>query len=523
VANLLKKDASEGGYETTMTFSEGNLKVVSGGATGYGWVPVTMAIPDTGKWYFEFQATELGTATGGNTSQYWGVVNHDGDLFVAYDYFNDSVGADIGRIRTEAGIQETPLYEPQVNDYVAILVNRDDDEIMFYWNNAQKGTTLAYTFGPDEDWFFATWYDSGEASRSATNIYNGGQLGFQYTPPTGYSTLKTSVVASEYGYSGSILDSTKGFETKLISGTGAEQSVTIDHKPDLTWIKNRALDEHVITDSVRGATKEINSDSTNVESTVAQGLKSFDLSGFTLGTDTNYNGAAAFYISWNWKEASVYGFDIVSFTGTGAAHAESHSLGRTPQLIIVKNLDTAGMSFFVYHKDALNSTDPETDRGYLNDTAVWGDLNTAWNDVAPTTTQFTVGTSDQVNKNGDNLIAYLWASIEGFSKVFVFEGNGNAAGPYVYCGFRPAFIMFRNADGAVGWNMHDSQRTTYNSNPRTVWADADTAEDNNANYAIDFLSNGFKVRTAHASTNTNDNTYVGIAFAEMPGVYGNAF
>ena len=177
-------------------------------------------------------------------------------------------------------------------------------------------------------------------------------------------------------------------------------------------------------------------------------------------------------------------------------------------------------SWGVFHHHAFNKTDPETDYGVLDLANAWADSAVLWNDTAPTSSQFTVGTSALVNANTQNHIAYLFRSIEGFSKVFSYEGNGNANGPVTYLGFRPKYVLIKNADGANNWLILDAARDTYNPCSKQLYPDATNAE--TTSVTLDILSNGFKLRNTTATINTLNQTYIGIAFAEMPFKYSNA-
>jgi len=249
-----------------------------------------------------------------------------------------------------------------------------------------------------------------------------GQLGGQGIPiPDGFKYLNTANLPAP-----TITDPSKYFQVDTFTGTGSELQRPLSDTsgaimtPDLVWIKDRDTSvEHVLTDSVRGATKEWNSDSSNAETTVAQGLKSFDTGstgGFTLGTDGNYNTSSSLNVAWCWVEGATPGMDIVSYTGDGTSSRNiSHSVGAVPEFMIVKNLIASGTYDVgaVYHASA---TSPEhygfelatVSTGY-NDAGIWSDTN-------PTSSVFTVGGNDQVNGSGNACIAYLWAGVEGYSK-----------------------------------------------------------------------------------------------------------
>jgi hypothetical protein len=228
------------------------------------------------------------------------------------------------------------------------------------------------------------------------------------------------------------------------------------------------------------------------------------------------------FVAWCWLEDPNYGFDIVSYTGTGVAHTEAHSLGVVPEMIIVKNRDDGSRDWKVYHKELNGGTTPEQYYLELNNTDAESNTPATvhWNDTAPTSSVFSVGTAAAVNGSGDELIAYLFASVEGFSKVFSYTGNGAADGPFVHCGFRPRFVLIKNASAVASWLLYDTERSTYNTVDDVLFPDKSDTE--TVTSAIDALSNGFKLRNDGASANGSGNTLVGIAFAETPFKYANA-
>jgi hypothetical protein len=350
---------------------------------------------------------------------------------------------------------------------------------------------------------------------------NFGSYSFAHTPPSGFKPLMSRNLPEP-----SILQPSVGFNVITYTGDNTTpRSITGGGcAPDFVWLKNRTgAWGHNLQDTVRGDNKTLFSDATTTEQTShTRGyISSLDTDGFTLtrgGTDAHYvNYNAENYVAWCFKKGAEYGFDIQSYVGTGSAQTVSHNLGEVPELIIVKSRDTAA-HWYVYHHHALNATDPETDYGLLAGTNTWTDLSTIWNDTAPTSSQFSVGSHADVVKLNDNFIAYLWRSIPGFSKVFSFEGNGAANGPYVFCGFRPRYILWKNVDAATNWNLYDTERDTYNgANTKYLAANLSAAETATGVF-LDYFSNGFKIKTAMASSQT----VVGIAIAEQPGKFSNA-
>jgi hypothetical protein len=348
-----------------------------------------------------------------------------------------------------------------------------------------------------------------------------GQLGFTYEPPSGYKRLCSQDLPPL------TVEANQGFDAVGYTGDGGTQSITdFNFQPDLIWIKKiGGAGSHNLADSVRGDNGSwmwtVYSDDAQEEEAPTFGIQSLDSNGFTVGLGGPVNENGIEYISYGFKKGPEYGFDIQIYDGTGTPHPELHDLGIIPEMIMVKNLSQPN-DWYVYHSFCNGRVDPEDYRLHLNTINDETDLIGAWNDTAPTTSIFTVGNSDNVNKNGDEFVAYLFASIEGFSKIFGYEGNGDVDGPFIYCGFRPRLVMLKQASGdSVGsWFMLDSVRNTYNVMNELIRADFPDAE---TDYdLLDFASNGFKLRADTTDSNNSGTTYLGIAFAEHPLKYANA-
>jgi len=327
------------------------------------------------------------------------------------------------------------------------------------------------------------------------------------------------------------------FETKLYTGTGSEQSITMDFAPNWVWLKRRdATGSNRLFDSVRGATKEIYTDGTNAEATEAQTLKSFNSNGFTLGTEGATNGSSRTFATWNWKAgtsvsgntggsgtAKTYtgsvntdaGFSIIRYIGNGSAgHTIPHHLGTTPAWVIARTI-SAEKEWDVYHHK--NTSSPETDYLVLNTTAATSDSNDKWNDTAPTSSVVTLGDSSQLNTNDGTCIMYAFAEKKGYSKFGSYIGNGNAGdNAFVYTGFKVGWVLIKRSSSAgEGWFIFDSTRSPANLNVNELRADVATAETTGSHY-IDFLSNGFKPKTAGAGIGRSGDTYIYMAFASNP-------
>ena len=342
------------------------------------------------------------------------------------------------------------------------------------------------------------------------------------------------------------------FNTKLYSGNAnAESSTTqsitgVGFQPDFTWIKERSsTSSHVLTDAVRGATKKLDSNTTNEEQTKPQQLQSFNSDGFTVGDDGAINRNGDTYASWNWLGANgtasnsngsitstvsantAAGFSIVSWTGSGADATVGHGLSSAPTIYIVKNRsDTSDWRVGQVLTSSNNMTNGNGYYMELNDTKAstnpgsadtWGATPTA-----PTSSVFTVGSNNAHNGSGDNMIAYCFHSVKGYSKMGSYTGNGNADGTFVYTGFSPAFILWKSSSNAEGWWIADNKRTIYNPTNNLLRPDTGDAElVGNANLKLDFLSNGFKLRQTDGALNGSGLSYIYMAFAEEPLVGDN--
>ena len=242
--------------------------------------------------------------------------------------------------------------------------------------------------------------------------------------------------------------------------------------------------------------------------------------------DAQYNASGATYVAWGWKAGgaassntdgtitssvsanTTSGFSIVTYTGTGAAATVGHGLGAAPKMIFAKERDGVN-AWNVYHASI-----GATQRGYLNTTAAFDATAALWNNTAPTTSVFTVGTADVTNRSAGSILAYCWSEVEGFSKFGSYTGNGSADGPFVYTGFRPAFVLIKRTDSTGDWNINDSARVGYNPVADTLNANETYAE--GASDVMDILSNGFKIRFTGTNFNASGGTYIFAAFAEHP-------
>jgi len=334
------------------------------------------------------------------------------------------------------------------------------------------------------------------------------------------------------------------FQTKLFTGTGSgTQAVTLDGsenmQPDWVWTKDReANSSHDLYDSVRGVGKRIRSDAGSVEYTNSDMLSSFNTDGFTVGTQDGVQYGTNDGVAWCWKAGTSFsnsggsngadlassgsynrdaGFSIVTFTGNATANQQIyHGINSVPKWMLLKNRTNSNAeSWSIYHQSIGN-----TKKITLDTTATPATSNEFWEDTTPTSTVLTVGRQDAVNGNGNTHVVYCFSEVKGYSKFGSYTGNGNADGPFVYLGFRPAFIMQKRTDSSSNWTMVDNKRDVDNIVNTQVIANGSGAEF--SENVFDFLSNGFKIKAVHGGyLNASGGTYIYMAFAESPFVNSN--
>jgi|DEB0MinimDraft_6_1074348.scaffolds.fasta_scaffold59133_2 hypothetical protein len=324
------------------------------------------------------------------------------------------------------------------------------------------------------------------------------------------------------------------YNTKLYTGTGSELAITgVGFQPDWVWTKNRVDSySHWLFDSVRGVNEGLRTDRTDGEIDNATRQVSFDSDGFTLGNSADVNVNGNTYASWNWLASNTTasntdgsitstvsanttsGFSIVSYTGTGANATIGHGLGVAPKMIINK-CRSAAQNWATYH-----SSLGGTKALFLDGTNGETTSSSYFNNTDPTSSVFSVGNSGDTNLSSGTHISYCFAEVKGFSKFGSYVGNGNADGTFVYTGFKPAFILYKNvAPVSENWEIHDTKRSESNISNKIFYANQNTAE--TTTDRIDILSNGFKSRTANSACNGSGNTIIYMAFAEEPLVGDN--
>ena len=518
------------------TLYEGNLRQTNAGGS-----LATMSMP-SGKWYWECfceQGTNWIVAgiiddVEANTGSVPGAANPTHGV-----QWNSNSG-----YIYKDGTQVDTFSTWTTGDILGFAYDQSTLSITFYKNGVEEGSITASTPVGDYTHQMAnpngTGYmrvnfgqDSSFAGKvAAQGNQDSNDIGdFFYTPPTGYLALCTQNLPDP-----DVIPS-KHFNTVIWSGDGtSSRGITgVGFQPDLVWGKNRSdPDSHNLVDAVRGTTKYLYGNAASTEVTDTDRLLSFDSDGFTIGSDLSWNDSNPHtYVAWNWKAGngtssnsdgsitstvsvnSDAGFSIVSFTAGNQADTIGHGLSQTPNLIILKNRDN-DYNWSVYH-----STQGNTGRGVLNNNDSWYDASSFWNDTSPSSSVFTIGSHVEFGGSTSNMIAYCFHSVDGFSKVGTYTGNGQTDGTFVYTGFRPAFVMVKSTTSTHDWVMEDNTRSNYNPADEYVIANDSQVESSNTYNMTDFLSNGFKLRDTQNGMN-GSNTYIYIAFAENPFKHTNA-
>jgi len=553
------------------SFSDGNLKVIESGNLG-GQNLATMGV-SSGKWYYEVRWAGIVSSSHisgwSNFSEYnvnksaWcrssGQTSGDsggglGTFPVASngDIINVAFDADSGKLWF--GINGT-YYSSQVSTTSLSEISQGNDPAV-----------IIYTTGSGIRYFPIIWYDNvaGAGKEQFVNFGQNPSIGgnytpgtftdsngkglFKYEPPSGFLALCEDNLPTP-----AIKNPGEHFKTVLWTGDGNNgRSITgVGFKPDFVWIKRRLSGNqaHAWHDSVRGPTIHLESSTTDGDETnnVYGALNSFDNDGFSIalgsgGGGDYVNTTGNTYVAWCWKAGGPAitntdgtitsqvsanqdaGFSIVSYTGTISGSAPTplptvgHGLGVAPQFVIGKSRNNGGVesgNWFVWHASA------GTDNWLRLNTTVAAasiSVNGGGTMVAPTSTVFSTPYISGSNISGNNYVAYCWAEIEGFSKFGSYVGNGNADGPFVYCGFKPAWIIFKRSDASGGWVIKDSSRKS--TNPQNSDIFANTFDVESDVFDCDFLSNGFKLRDT--TSNTSGGTYIFAAFAESPFQTANA-
>lgn len=530
-ANFAVLNTLDKSFSSSTAILNGNLRFSdSTSSTGADTVSSTMFV-STGKWYWEATITAVGSTAVARVG------------ITKVPVYNQGISNGLGAVNGQLSYQ--PNGNKQVDgaaasaygasyttgDVIGIALDCDGGTITFYKNNSSQGA-ITYSSGSGAAPAFG-----GVDTYGAIIDVNFGQRPFTYTPPSGFKSLNTYNLPAP-----TIPNGAAQFAATTYTGVGSSLAIsnTVNGKsfqPDLVWVKGRSgATDHALYDSVRGTTKQLESNTTTAETTEATGLTAFDTGGFTVGALAQMNTNTATYVGWQWKASNAApvtntsgsitssvsanpsaGFSIVTYTGTGANATVGHGLGVAPKMIIIKQRSAAGNNWVVYNSNLTSNAYYLT----LNTTNAQSNAVNFWNNTSPTSSVFSIGSVADNNASSATYVAYCFSEIAGYSKFGSYTGNGSTDGPFVYTGFRPRWIMAKVSNGTTGdWQIFDTSRNTYNAMNLRLDANASTGESTVATF--DYLSNGFKLRVNSAAINGSGYTFIYAAFAESPFQYSLA-
>jgi hypothetical protein len=534
------------------TFSEGNLKVTTptGDSTYVGNFGMS-----SGKWYWEVTIvsgvgngfgiigddyTSYGAATswcGYKPSAYVyyesaqisndnsALVDPYGDTFAAPDILSVAYDADAGTLK---------FYNNGVDQGVAVSSGLTDSTYYPLFGEGSSGgsSVVHVNFGQDSSFAGVKTAQGNQDSNGIGDFY--------YTPPTDFLALCTANLPDV------AVKPQEHFNT-ILYDDGAGAKTGVGFQPDLVWLKSRGSTYvYKLVDALRGVTKAMSSDSEDAESTDSTGLTAFGADGFTVGADTNYSDTTGDgMVAWCWNAGTGIASGTTSGSGTGKAynaiyntgvvslinyrgnstdgHTIPHHLGVAPDFMVVKAYSRSGVGWMTYNQGMTDLTGSPNWYGNWERAEAWhdGDADQGWSDSAPTSSVFSLGKNNNFNDDDEDYIGYCFKNVDGYSKAGVYEGNDDTDGTFVYLGFRPAWILMVNTEGANSWIVWDNKRSTYNTNDSIMEIHDTTIETVDDDKNIDMLSNGFKLRNDRTGFN-GETTHMYLAFAETPFKYSNA-
>ena len=500
------------------SLTNGNLNA-SGTTYGVSVFSCTFQVPQSGKWYWETVYTTI------TNTVLIGIRSYSTSSTDVRYYSNGN--KEVGASTTAYGASWT------TNDVIGVAVDRDAGTVVFYKNNASQGSISIPTNSAQFDITFNTTSPFGSTVMSV----NFGQRPFSYTPPTGFLALNTQNLPAPTISNGANYMAATTYTANASTQTINNAVNGVSFQPDLVWTKSRTgAYSHEWFDVIRGVNAYIGSNNTAAEVVGTAQLTSFNSNGFTLGANENSNytnGYAA--VAWQWKAGgtavsntagsitssvsanTTAGFSVATFTAqTSGTGTFGHGLGVAPSMVIVKQRASAG-SWGVYHISVGNGS-----RLLLDSTAASVVASSYWNNTSPTSTVVTLGSGFAT---AGTMVAYCFAEVAGYSKFGSYTGNNTSDGPFIYCGFRPRWIMVKSIStggtATYGWAIFDTSRENYNINRSMLVANVSDAENTTIDADFDILSNGFKPRYSPNYTN-GANTYIFAAFAEVPFKYSLA-
>ena len=513
------------------TFSQGNCKVVQTASNGIAYSTIGAS---SGKWYAEIKIDDVGTATSCGILEPSAYDNGNPDTQALYYQSNGN--------KNNKGSASSYGASYTTGDIIGIALDVDNGTLAFYKNGASQGT--AFTgLDTNTTWLIGCHGYGGSGSQSANygnppfsiasgNADGNGKGTFEYAPPTNYLALCTDNLSSALtlpiGKGGSYMN------TVLYTGNGADQSITgVGFQPDLVWIKSRSNGEgHWWGDSNRGVYLRLQSNTESAEYNTGPsgnnypGVSSFDSDGFSVGRSDAANGNGNSNTAWNWRAGgsnvtnndgtvtttvnanTTSGFSIVTFTSPASgSYTLGHGLNSAPDLVIYKCRGTTSpwWTFYTLLDGSLD---------YMNLSSTAAGASDSAGLAVPTSTVFSL--VGNYAPGSQTAVAYCFHSVEGYSKIDKYTGNGSTDGPFVYTGFRPKFLITKSIDSsAQGWTIQNPTNQTFNQIDNYLFTQSGGSLF--TGYAkIDFLSNGFKMRDSDGQANASGHNILYIAFAENP-------
>lgn len=562
---------NNGAMRANITHAEGNLEM-TGVATNYDNMASTFMfdVEDSDGWYWEYRSigndnsTTIGISTPENVefnqsdptnpfSNTTACVSYLGDGQKKIAGTNSSYGdswtaGDIIGIAVKAGAVYFYKNGTIQNSGTAAATGLTGDYVAAYAINGTNSGTANY----GQDSTFA-----GAVSAGGNSDTNG--LGdFKYSVPSGYKALCSTNLPEPAIGPNSDAQADDYFNTVLYTGNASTNAITgVGFQPDWVWLKARNFGSgHAWFDVVRGALKYLASEAASAEATLSDSLTSFDSDGFSLGSNNGVNRNTTTFVSWNWKlggssntfnidgtgyaSASDAGLDggditpdgatisttagvsIITYTGNGGSNQTiEHGLSSVPLLTIIKDRDSNSSN----NNWWFGSSIVGEKYGYFTN-ATWTGSTAIILPTSGDSTTVTIGrtgtNATNVLENNDNFIMYNFTSIDGFSKIGEYQGNGDLNGTFVYTGFRPAWIMLKEYDGSAAYYIFDTARDPENDDTSTNLQASSSTTEGTSTPGLDILSNGFKLRLTSGAVNGSGDNYIYIAFAEAPFKYANA-
>ena len=555
------------------TFTEGNLRYDT---SSWDMATGTVLLP-SGKWYYEVRVDAYNASAnafsvgiiqtnkirGSGNSYYW---SHSSWSTSSQGYLYGVNVNGTTEYKISAGSATSLSSHPDIvqGSVIGIFIDLESDTTSIKYN-IDGGTPFElftsmqdvdYTIGVS-DYLAQLTFNFGQDS-----TFSGAETAGGNTDGNGKGDFHTALPSGHTDYlaicSANLSDPTIGpqtdtqaddhFDTILRVGHGSSGGSTpANFKADWIWEKVRSASySHYLIDSSRGivdgSTQVLITNTTNLETT---GNWYKPPTSSSLEFNTNDWASSFSLVDWIWKANggttttndasstsigtidSVFqanttsGFSIVTYTGTGSAGTIRHGLSVAPSMVIIKSRTGASVPNWVIGQDQSGFT------GQLYfDAGAFSSNSGSFNNTAPTSSVVSINTDSTVNQSTATYVMYCFANVEGYSKIGSWIGNGSTNGTFIHTGFRPAWIMLKRTSDSGGWQMLDNKRNTFNPVDNYLLPNLSLYEIDGSTLSpsigIDFLSNGFKLRTTENVYNANGNTYIYLAFAEQPFKFSNA-